>query len=121
LTGTKYGCGEGQCGACTVLAGGKAIRSCTAAAQQIKDAVTTIEGLAKNGKLHRVQQAFIDSQAFQCGYCTPGMIMSAVALLEREPKPTRASVVKALAGHLCRCGAQSRIIDAILQAGKTPA
>jgi aerobic-type carbon monoxide dehydrogenase small subunit (CoxS/CutS family) len=117
LTGSKYGCGEGQCGACTVLLGGKPVRSCvtavgTAAAQPMR----TIEGLADGERLHPVQQAFLDVNALQCGYCTPGMVMAAVALLERTPAPTNADVARALEGHLCRCGTYPRIAAAVAAA-----
>jgi aerobic-type carbon monoxide dehydrogenase small subunit (CoxS/CutS family) len=119
LTGTKYGCGEGQCGACTVLIGGAPRRSCqisvsAAAAKPI----TTIEGLEKDGRLHPVQQAFLDAGAFQCAYCTPGMIMSSVGLLQGNANPSSAEIVQFLQGNLCRCGTHARIVDAIHQAAK---
>jgi aerobic-type carbon monoxide dehydrogenase small subunit (CoxS/CutS family) len=119
LTGTKYGCGEGQCGACTVLIGGAPRRSCqipvsAAAAKPI----TTIEGLEKEGRLHPVQQAFLDAGAFQCAYCTPGIIMSSVGLLQSNPNPSSAEIVQSLQGNICRCGAHPRIIEAIHQAAK---
>jgi aerobic-type carbon monoxide dehydrogenase small subunit (CoxS/CutS family) len=117
LTGTKYGCGEGMCGACTVLLGGTARRSCqipvSAAASK---PVTTIEGLEKNGALHPVQQAFLDAGAFQCAYCTSGMIMSSVSLLQANSHPTREQIVQAMQGNICRCGAHPRIIEAIEKA-----
>jgi aerobic-type carbon monoxide dehydrogenase small subunit (CoxS/CutS family) len=114
LTGTKYGCGAGECGACTVLLEGQAIRACTTPISHADGReVLTIEGLAENGKLHPVQEAFLEVQAFQCGYCTPGMIMEAVALLLRNPRPTDLQVREAMAGHLCRCGAYNRIIKAV--------
>jgi aerobic-type carbon monoxide dehydrogenase small subunit (CoxS/CutS family) len=117
LTGTKYGCGEGQCGACTVLIAGAPRRSCqitvnTAAAKPI----TTIEGLEQDGHLHPVQQAFLDAGAFQCAYCTSGMIMSSVGLLSANPRPTPAEIVQFLQGNICRCGTYPRVIDAVQQA-----
>ncbi|MDP9146867.1 MAG: (2Fe-2S)-binding protein [Acidobacteriota bacterium] len=120
LTGTKYGCGEGQCGACTVLLGGTPRRSCqipVAAAEGRP--ITTIEGLEKNGTLHPVQQAFLDAGAFQCAYCTSGIIMSSVGLLKTNSNPTRADIVQGLQGNMCRCGSHPRIIEAVLQAAKT--
>jgi aerobic-type carbon monoxide dehydrogenase small subunit (CoxS/CutS family) len=117
LTGTKYGCGEGMCGACTVLLAGTARRSCqipvsVAASRPI----TTIEGLEKNGKLHPVQQAFLDAGAFQCAYCTSGMIMSSVSLLQATQHPSTEQIVQALQGNICRCGTHPRIIDAVQRA-----
>jgi aerobic-type carbon monoxide dehydrogenase small subunit (CoxS/CutS family) len=114
LTGTKYGCGEGHCGACTVLVNGQAVRACVTPLGRVagKD-VLTIEGLARDGHLHPLQQAFIDHGAFQCGYCTPGMLLTAVALLNRVPQPTRAQIVAAMDPVLCRCGAHQRIVAAI--------
>jgi aerobic-type carbon monoxide dehydrogenase small subunit (CoxS/CutS family) len=117
LTGTKYGCGEGQCGSCTVLADGKAVRACLTSASGAR-AVTTIEGLATGNRLHPVQQAFLDAQAFQCGFCTPGMVMGAVALLARSPRPTDDEIRHALDGHLCRCGTYPRIMRAVRVAGE---
>jgi aerobic-type carbon monoxide dehydrogenase small subunit (CoxS/CutS family) len=116
LTGAKHGCGEGQCGACTVLVGGRAVRSCVTKAATIEEPITTIEGLEKDGVLHPIQQAFVDREALQCGYCTPGMIMSAVALLKTTPRPTRERIVAAMNGNVCRCGIYPRIVDAILAA-----
>jgi aerobic-type carbon monoxide dehydrogenase small subunit (CoxS/CutS family) len=114
LTGTKYGCGAGECGACTVLLDGRAVRSCTTpVAHVIGRSVITIEGLEKDGALHPVQDAFLEAQAFLCGYCTPGMIMGAVALLRANPAPSELEIREAMAGHLCRCGAYERIIRAI--------
>lgn len=117
LTGTKYGCGEGQCGACTVLIAGLPARACQTRAAAINGkAITTIEGLAKNGRLHPLQEAFLDKQAMQCGYCTPGMILSGVALLAKTPNPSRADIVSAMQGNVCRCGTYPRIIAAVQQA-----
>lgn len=117
LTGTKYGCGEGQCGACTVLLDGRPVRSCRTSAIAVQNKkITTIEGLEQNGKLHPVQDAFLHQEAFQCGYCTPGMIMSAVALLTNKPSPTQDDIVRFMNGNICRCGTYPRIIAAILQA-----
>ncbi len=117
LTGTKYGCGEGQCGACTVQVGGKPVRSCITPLEAVAGkAVLTVEGLARDGTLSPLQQAFVDHGALQCGYCTPGMLISAHALLRDNPKPTREAIVARLDHHLCRCGAQRRIVEAILAA-----
>jgi nicotinate dehydrogenase subunit A len=119
LTGTKYGCGEGLCGACTVLVDGKAVRSCTTSVKAVAGKeVVTIEGLARGGPLHPLQQAFIDHGAFQCGYCTPGMLLSAYALLRRNPNPSRAEIAAHLEDHLCRCGAHQRIVDAVETASR---
>ena len=114
LTGTKYGCGEGQCGACTVLIDDRAMSSCLLnAASVIGKRIVTIEGLASPRSLHPVQQAFLDHAAFQCGFCTPGMIMGSVALLTKNPSPSAAEIRDALDGHLCRCGTYPRIVEAV--------
>ena len=119
LTGSKYGCGEGQCGACTVLLGGAPRRSCQiAVSAAVGKPVTTIEGLEKESRLHPVQQAFLDAGAFQCAYCTPGMIMSSVGLLQSNASPSSAEIVQFLQGNICRCGTQPRIVDAVHQAAK---
>ncbi len=120
LTGTKYGCGQGQCGACTVLVEGTPVRSClTRAAAVAGKQITTIEGLAQNGKLHPLQQAFIDADAMQCGYCTPGMILSSVGLLKKTPHPSAPEIRRALEGNICRCGTYPRIIQAVQMASAT--
>ena len=117
LTGTKYGCGEGQCGACTVLIDGRPTRSCLTLAGAVAGRkITTIEGLGQNGKLHPVQQAFLDEEAFQCSYCTPGMVMSAVGLLSANPKPSDNEIVRDMNGNICRCGTYPRIVAAIRRA-----
>ena len=119
LTGTKYGCGEGQCGACTVLLDGKPVRSClTPLSSAIGKQVATIEGLERDGALHPVQQAFLQEEALQCGYCTSGMILSAVALLNRKPNPTDDEITHAMNGNICRCGTYPRIVAAIRQAAQ---
>jgi aerobic-type carbon monoxide dehydrogenase small subunit (CoxS/CutS family) len=119
LTGCKYGCGEGRCGACTVLLDGKAVRSCVTplAACEGKQ-VTTIEGLERDGKLHPLQQAFLDVGAMQCGYCTPGMILSGCALLAKNPTPSTEETIAALDGNICRCGTYRRILQAVRQAAE---
>ncbi len=117
LTGTKYGCGEGQCGACTVLLNGRAVRSCLTPASSAAGAeVVTIEGVEQNGKLSPVQQAFLDEGALQCGYCTPGMILSATSLLRATPHPSHDELVMAMNGNVCRCGTYPRILAAIRRA-----
>jgi len=117
LTGTKYGCGEGQCGSCTVLLDGKPTASCVTAVRAAEGRkIVTIEGLAEGGTLHPVQQAFLDEGAVQCGYCTPGMVLQTVALLENHPKPTDAQIVDGLNGHLCRCSDYQRIMAAVRRA-----
>jgi aerobic-type carbon monoxide dehydrogenase small subunit (CoxS/CutS family) len=117
LTGTKYGCGEGLCGACTVVVDGRAVRACRTTLAAVRGrSVTTIEGLARDGRLHPLQQAFAEHGALQCGYCTPGMIMSACGLLLEHQRPTAAEIVRAMEPNLCRCGAHRRIIQAIAAA-----
>ena len=114
LTGTKYGCGEAQCGACTVLVDGVMTRSCTMPVGKVTGKqITTIEGLAKDGPLHPLQEAFIEADAMQCGYCTSGMIMSGVALLKKIPKPSREEIIKHMDRNMCRCGTYLRIVKAI--------
>jgi aerobic-type carbon monoxide dehydrogenase small subunit (CoxS/CutS family) len=121
LTGTKYGCGVGLCGACTVIVDGKAVRSCQTLLKDVNNReVITIEGLARDGRLQPLQQAFVDHGGFQCGYCTPGMLMNAYALLLQNRKPSRAAIVAAMEQNLCRCGAHQRIVAAIESAsGRT--
>jgi aerobic-type carbon monoxide dehydrogenase small subunit (CoxS/CutS family) len=116
LTGTKFGCGEGLCGGCTVLVGDEPVRSCSTPVKAVagKD-VLTIEGVGANG-LAAIQQAFLEHHAFQCGYCTPGMILNAVALLRKTPQPTREQIARHLEDNLCRCGTHARILDAVEQA-----
>ncbi|MGA7922661.1 MAG: (2Fe-2S)-binding protein [Thermoplasmata archaeon] len=119
LTGTKYGCGEGECGACKVLVDGIAVRSCmTSIGEVLGRSVTTIEGLMDEGRLHPVQQAFIDAGAFQCGFCIPGMIIAAVSLLRRNPAPTEDEIKAGMDGNLCRCCGYVRIVDAIQRASQ---
>jgi aerobic-type carbon monoxide dehydrogenase small subunit (CoxS/CutS family) len=119
LTGTRYGCGAAQCGACYVLVDDRAVASCVMTVEQVADAeITTIEGLAKDGVLSPVQQAFIDKDAMQCGYCTSGMLISATALLAADPHPSDEGIRDALAGHLCRCGVYVRAIDAVKAAAR---
>lgn len=117
LTGTKFGCGEALCGACTVIVDKEAVRSCATPVSSVEGkSVLTIEGLESDGQLHPLQQAFLKHDAFQCGYCTPGMILNAYALLLKKPHPTREDVIQHMEGNLCRCGAHVRIIDAIQDA-----
>jgi aerobic-type carbon monoxide dehydrogenase small subunit (CoxS/CutS family) len=119
LTGTKYGCGEGQCGACTVLVDGSPQRSCqTPVLSVVGKQITTIEGLEQAGKLHPLQQAFLDAGAMQCAFCTSGMIMSGVGLLRRNPNPTPAEIKRYMEGNICRCGTHPRIVTAIANAAK---
>jgi len=114
LTGSKYGCGEGVCGACTVIINGKALRSCiTPVRSVVGKEIITIEGLEKNGNLHPVQEAFLKADPFQCSYCAPGMIMSAVALLKNNPSPSDDAIIKAMNGNICRCGTYPNIISSI--------
>jgi aerobic-type carbon monoxide dehydrogenase small subunit (CoxS/CutS family) len=119
LTGSKYGCGEGSCGACTVMIEGKTVRSCIVPASTVSGkAITTIEGLEKNGALHPVQKAFLKVDVFQCAYCAPGMIMSAVSLLEKNPHPSDQDIAQGMQGNICRCGTYPRIVKAIQEASK---
>lgn len=119
LTGAKYGCGEGQCGACTVLMDGQPVRSCLLRVEAAAGKrITTIEGLAKNGQLHPLQEAFLELGAMQCGYCTPGMILSGVALLANNSHPSETEIVRFMNGNICRCGTYPRIIAAIRQAAQ---
>lgn len=120
LTGSKYGCGEGQCGACTVLIDGQATRSCiTKLGAAAGKKIATIESLEKNGKLHPLQEAFIEADAFQCAYCTSGMIMSGVALLSKNPNPNEQEIVRFMEGNICRCGTYPRIVTAVRKAAQS--
>jgi aerobic carbon-monoxide dehydrogenase small subunit len=119
LTGTKEGCGEGECGACTVLLDGKAINSCLVPAGKVKNrSVLTIEGLARGGKYHPLQEAFVEKGAVQCGFCSPGMIMSAYSLLQEKPEPTSLEIKTAISGNLCRCSGYKQIEEAVLAAAE---
>jgi len=120
LTGSKYGCGEGQCGACTVLIDGQATRSCvTKVSVAAGKKIITIEGLEKSGRLHPLQEAFLEADALQCGYCTPGMIMSGVALLSKNQSPSEQEIVRSMEGNVCRCGTYPRIVTAIRKAAQS--
>ena len=120
LTGSKYGCGEGQCGACTVLIDGQATRSCiTRVGAAAGKRIATIESLEKNGRLHPLQEAFLEADAFQCAYCTSGMIMSGVALLSKNPNPDDQEIVRFMEGNICRCGTYPRIVTAIRKAAQS--
>jgi len=120
LTGSKYGCGEGQCGACTVLIDGQATRSCiTRVGAAVGKRIATIESLEKNGRLHPLQEAFLEADAFQCAYCTSGMIMSGVALLSKNPNPDEQEIVRFMEGNICRCGTYPRIVTAIRKAAQS--
>jgi nicotinate dehydrogenase subunit A len=117
LTGAKYGCGEGRCGACTVLVDGQAVRSCLTRVGAVAELpITTIEGLEQDGKLHPLQQAFLDAGAMQCGYCTPGMIMAGAGLLAKNAEPDLPEILRAMEGNICRCGTYTRIVTAIRKA-----
>jgi aerobic-type carbon monoxide dehydrogenase small subunit (CoxS/CutS family) len=119
LTGTKYGCGEAHCGACTVVVNGGAVRSCQTPLKEVADKeVLTIEGLERNGKLHPLQKAFLEHDAFQCGFCTPGMIMNAYALLTQQPSPSEPDIIRGMEDNLCRCASHLRIVKAIQTAAK---
>ena len=119
LTGPKYGCGESHCGACTVVVNNKAVRSCQTLLKEVAGKkVLTIEGLERNGRLHPLQQAFVEQEAFQCGFCTPGMIMNAYALLLERPSPSEADILQGLEGNLCRCASHLRIVKAVQTAAK---
>jgi carbon-monoxide dehydrogenase small subunit len=119
LTGTKYGCGQSYCGACTVVVNNVAVRSCQTAVKEVHGKeVLTIEGLGDNGDLHPLQEAFMAHDALQCGFCTPGMIMNAYALLLKNPRPSRAEIIESMDDNLCRCGAHTRIVQAIQAAAK---
>jgi aerobic-type carbon monoxide dehydrogenase small subunit (CoxS/CutS family) len=119
LTGAKYGCGEGQCGACTVLLDGEAVRSCiTPLSKAAGKRVTTIEGIEQDGRLHPLQEAFVETGAMQCGYCTPGMIMSGVSFLSKSSSPSDAEIIHGMQGNICRCGTYPRIVAAVRMAAR---
>lgn len=119
LTGTKYGCGEGQCGACAVLIDGVPARACLTSLDEVgQRPVTTIEGIERDGRLHPLQQAFLDADALQCGYCTSGMIVSALSLLNEKPAPTEDEIIHAMNGNICRCGTYRRIVSAVQKAAE---
>ena len=119
LTGTKQGCDQGECGSCTVLIGGRPFRSCMMLAVEVQhQEITTIEGLAKDGTLNYVQQAFVERQGIQCGFCSAGMILTAAAFLEENPEPTEQEVVRAISGNICRCTGYSKIVESIMCASK---
>jgi aerobic-type carbon monoxide dehydrogenase small subunit (CoxS/CutS family) len=119
LTGTKFGCGVGFCGSCTILLNDESVRSCQIPVSDVRDKkLTTIEGLEQEGKLHPVQKAFVEHDALQCGYCTPGMIMNAVGLLKKNPRPSRQQIIEGMEDNLCRCGAHNRILLAVETASK---
>jgi aerobic-type carbon monoxide dehydrogenase small subunit (CoxS/CutS family) len=120
LTGAKFGCGEGLCGACTVIVNREAVLSCVTPVKNVAGKrVLTIEGLGRNGRLHPIQEAFLKHHAFQCGFCTPGMILHAYALLQETPRPARADIIRHMDGHLCRCGSHHRIVAAVQEAAGT--
>ena len=120
LTGAKYGCGEGQCGACTVLIEGQPVRSCVTQVSAVAGKqITTIEGLEQSGRLHPLQEAFLEAGAMQCGYCIPGMIMSGVGLLKKNPHPSEPDIARAMEGNICRCGTYPRVVAAIRQAANS--
>jgi isoquinoline 1-oxidoreductase subunit alpha len=119
LTGTKYGCGEGQCGACTVMLEDRALRSCqTKVSVAVGKRITTIEGLEEHGRLHPLQEAFLEHEAMQCGYCTPGMIVSGAALLKRNSNPSEQEIAQAMQGNVCRCGTYPRVVAAMRSASR---
>lgn len=119
LTGVKYGCGKGLCGACTILVNDRAVRSCLVPVKNIRgQEIVTIEGLSVNGKLHPLQEAFVKHDAFQCGFCTPGMILTACSFLKHNPHPTYNEVLQGMNDNLCRCGSHTRIVQAILSAAR---